>query len=50
MSYNNVHRFLLRSVASQGVITMPETLRALAQFAGKQVNLKLCVQENYYIL
>ncbi|KOB77803.1 Non-structural maintenance of chromosomes element 1-like protein [Operophtera brumata] len=39
MSYGNVHRFLLRSVASRGVISMPDALRALTQFTGNQFNI-----------
>lgn len=35
MGYGKVHRFLLRSVAARGVISMPESASALAQFTGK---------------
>lgn len=35
MSYGRVHRFLVRTVGSRGVITMAETLRVLSEFTGK---------------
>lgn len=36
MSYNNVHRFLLRSIASRGVMILADTLRALAQYTDSE--------------